>query len=64
MKKASEEEKQEINLLQEEFRGRLRVLKRAEHLQKKRKRKEQESTAFYWDSFKLKNFWPGKKRTA
>ena len=50
-KKATEEEKQGINLFQELLRGRLRALRRAEHLQKKRKRKERVRTSFYRDTF-------------
>ena len=39
--------------MQEELRGRLAVLRRAEYLRKKRKRKEYARTAFYRDPFKF-----------
>ena len=52
-RKATEEEKEGINLLQEEIRGRLATLRRAENLRKKRKRKEHTRSRFYKDPFKF-----------
>ncbi|MDF4372496.1 hypothetical protein P3381_24575, partial [Vibrio parahaemolyticus] len=39
-RKATEEEREGINVLQEELRSRLAVLRRAEHLRKKRRKKD------------------------
>ena len=52
-RKSTELEREGINVLQEELRGRLAVLRRAEHLRKKRRKKERTRTAFYRDPFKF-----------
>ncbi|KAM4567620.1 uncharacterized protein V3H82_011871 [Fundulus diaphanus] len=52
-RKATEEEKEGINVLQEEIKGRLVTLRRAENLLKKRRRKEQARSHFYKDPFKF-----------
>ncbi|KAI5086482.1 hypothetical protein C0J45_23354, partial [Silurus meridionalis] len=52
-RKAIEEEKEGINLLQEEIRGRLATLRRAENFLRKRRRKEQTRSRFYKDPFKF-----------
>ena len=50
-RKASEEEREGINVLQEELRSRLIVLRRAEHLREKRKKKERARSAFFRNPF-------------
>ena len=52
-RKATEEEKEGINVLQEEIQSRLSTLRRAENLLKKRRRKEQTRSRFYKDPFKF-----------
>ena len=52
-RKASEEEKGGINLLQEEIQSRLVTLRRAENLLRKHRRKEQTRSRFYKDPFKF-----------
>jgi len=52
-KRATEEERERMNVLQEELRSRLAILIRAEYLRKKRKKIEYVRTAFYRDPFKL-----------
>ncbi|XP_035862163.1 uncharacterized protein LOC118496075 [Sander lucioperca] len=52
-RKATEEEKEGINLLQEEIQSRLATLRRAENLLRKRRRKEQTRSRFYKDPFKF-----------
>ncbi len=52
-RKATEEEKEGINVLQEEIQSRLATLRRAENLLKKRRRKEQTRSRFYKDPFKF-----------
>ena len=52
-RKATEEEKEGINVLQEAIRSRLVTLRRAENLVKKRRRKEQTRSRFYKDPFKF-----------
>ena len=52
-KRATEKEREEIDVLQEELRSRLAILRRAEHLRKKRKKMEDVRTAFYRDPFKF-----------
>jgi len=53
-KGATEEEREIINVLQEELRNGLAILRRAAYLRKKRKKREYVRTAFYRDPFKLK----------
>ena len=61
-RKATEEEKEGINVLQEEIQSRLTTLRRAENLLKKRRRKEQTRTRFYKDPFKfVKNLFTKEK---
>ncbi|MDG2555567.1 hypothetical protein P7M41_26620, partial [Vibrio parahaemolyticus] len=50
-KKATEEERERTNILQEELRSRLAVLRRAERLRKKRRKKEHARTGFFRDPF-------------
>lgn len=52
-KKASGVEKQGINALQVDIKNRLASLRRAENLQKRRRKKEQTRTRFYKDPFKF-----------
>ena len=52
-KRATEEEWEGINVLQEELRSRLAILRRAEYLRKKRKKIEYVRTAFYRVPFKF-----------
>ena len=52
-RKATEEEKEGINVLQEEIQSRLATLRRAENLLKKRRRKEQTRSRFYKDPYKF-----------
>ena len=52
-RKATEEEKEGINQLQEEIKSRLATLRRAENLLRKRRRKEQTRSRFYKDPFKF-----------
>ncbi|XP_049449241.1 uncharacterized protein LOC125899203 [Epinephelus fuscoguttatus] len=52
-KKATEEEREGIKVLQEELRSRLAVLRRAEHLRKKRRKKEYARTGYFRDPFKF-----------
>lgn len=51
-RKATEEEKEGINLLQVEIQCRLATLRRAENLRKRRRRKEQTRACFFKDPFK------------
>ena len=53
MERATEEEREGINVLQEELRSRLAILRGAEYLRKKRKKKEYVQTDFYRDPFKF-----------
>ena len=52
-KRATEEKTEGINVLQEESRSGLAILRRAEYLRKKRQKKEYVRTAFYRDPFKF-----------
>ncbi|KAK0141132.1 hypothetical protein N1851_021873 [Merluccius polli] len=52
-RKATEEEKESINLLQGEIQSRLATLRRAENLLRKCRRKEQTRSRFYKDPFKF-----------
>lgn len=52
-RKATEEEKEGINLWQEEIKGRLATLRKGENLLKKHRTKEQTRSRFYKDPFKL-----------
>ncbi|KAK7886737.1 hypothetical protein WMY93_026358 [Mugilogobius chulae] len=52
-RKASEEEKDGINVLQAEIKNRLSILRRAEHLRRKRRKKEQVRTRFFNDPFRF-----------
>lgn len=52
-RKAPEEEKEGINLLQDEIKARLAVLRRAENLRRRRKKKEQARSNFFKDPFKF-----------
>ncbi|KAK0156142.1 hypothetical protein N1851_000565 [Merluccius polli] len=52
-RKATEEEKEGINLLQGEIQSRLAALRRAENLLRKHRRKEQTRSRFYKDPFKF-----------
>ncbi|KAJ8352263.1 hypothetical protein SKAU_G00237390 [Synaphobranchus kaupii] len=52
-KKATEEERDGINLLQEDLKQRLSRLRRAENLRKRRKKKEKARTDFYKHPFKF-----------
>ena len=52
-KRATEEEREGIDVLQEELRSRLAILRRAEYLRKKRKKIDYVRTAFYRDPFKF-----------
>ena len=46
-KRATEEEREGINVLQEELRSRLAILRRAEYFRRKRKKIKYVRTAFY-----------------
>ena len=52
-RKAPEEEKEGINLLQAEIKNRLSTLRRAENLRRRRKRKEHARSSFFKDPFKF-----------
>ncbi|RXN17451.1 hypothetical protein ROHU_008023 [Labeo rohita] len=52
-RKAPEEEKEGINLLQAEIKNRLATLRRAENLRRRRKKKEQERSNFFKDPYKF-----------
>lgn len=64
-KKASEVEKEGINVLQADIKTQLASLRRAENLRKHRRKKEQTRTQFYKDSFKfLKTLFTSEKSGA